>query len=251
MRLAAEGLSREITAGVPVADVGVSGAGAVRGGVYRREVLGDQISRPGCQCGGPGRDPGGDRAGASRCRSSGGVSGGRRRSLGKWDRNGGRAGYRPIAAQRRSEVLARRPKVTKLADDAELCARVVTTWLESWWSPEEIADRLPIEFPHDPMIACHTRPSTSASTSKAVANCAVSWPGACAAAELSARDAGTPKRGGGHIQGMVMISERPPRSKTAPSGPLGGGPAHRQSRTIPSRHPRGTHHGLPDPAPSP
>ena len=31
-------------------------------------------------------------------------------------------------------------------------AEVVTQWLEAWWSPEEIAHRLPIEFPHDPMM---------------------------------------------------------------------------------------------------
>jgi IS30 family transposase len=28
----------------------------------------------------------------------------------------------------------------------------VTEWLEAWWSPEEISDRLRIEFPDDPMM---------------------------------------------------------------------------------------------------
>jgi IS30 family transposase len=28
----------------------------------------------------------------------------------------------------------------------------VVEWLEGWWSPEEIARRLPIEFPDDPMM---------------------------------------------------------------------------------------------------
>jgi IS30 family transposase len=45
---------------------------------------------------------------------------------------------------------ARRPKVPKLA-----CPRLaaqVTAWLEEWWSPEEIARRLRIEFPTDPMM---------------------------------------------------------------------------------------------------
>jgi IS30 family transposase len=43
-----------------------------------------------------------------------------------------------------------RPKVPKLA-----CPRLaaqVTSWLEEWWSPEEIARRLRIEFPTDPMM---------------------------------------------------------------------------------------------------
>jgi transposase, IS30 family len=36
--------------------------------------------------------------------------------------------------------------------DHQPLAEVVTEWLEAWWSPEEIAHRLPIEFPHDPMM---------------------------------------------------------------------------------------------------
>ena len=47
-------------------------------------------------------------------------------------------------------LKARRPKAAKL-DDPRL-ARQVTEWLEAWWSPEEIARRLPIEFPADSMM---------------------------------------------------------------------------------------------------
>ena len=64
--------------------------------------------------------------------------------------NGGRSIYRPFSAHNRAYRMARRPKVAKL-DHAPL-AEVVTEWLEAWWSPEEIANRLPIEFPHDPMM---------------------------------------------------------------------------------------------------
>jgi transposase, IS30 family len=28
----------------------------------------------------------------------------------------------------------------------------VSQWLEEWWSPDQIAQRLPIEFPDDPMM---------------------------------------------------------------------------------------------------
>jgi transposase, IS30 family len=64
--------------------------------------------------------------------------------------NGGRAGYRAWRAHERARERARRPKPPKLA-----CPRLaaqVTAWLEEWWSPAEIARRLRIEFPTDPMM---------------------------------------------------------------------------------------------------
>ena len=64
--------------------------------------------------------------------------------------NGGRRGYRAWRAHDRACHQARRPKPCRL-DDARL-ATTVREWLEAWWSPEEIARRLPIEFPDDPMM---------------------------------------------------------------------------------------------------
>lgn len=64
--------------------------------------------------------------------------------------NGGRDHYRAWQAHDRAHLEARRPKRAKL-DDPRL-AQQVTEWLEQWWSPEEITRRLPIEFPHDPMM---------------------------------------------------------------------------------------------------
>jgi IS30 family transposase len=64
--------------------------------------------------------------------------------------NGGRDGYRAWRAHRRAYERARRPKACKLA-----CTRLaahVEMWLKEWWSPEEIARRLRIEFSHDPMM---------------------------------------------------------------------------------------------------
>jgi IS30 family transposase len=55
--------------------------------------------------------------------------------------NGGRQGYRPMAAHKRAWRAARRPKATKLAANAGLCARVIAD-LEGWWSPGQIARRL-------------------------------------------------------------------------------------------------------------
>jgi transposase, IS30 family len=64
--------------------------------------------------------------------------------------NGGRGGYQAWRAHRRAGERARRPKTPKLAH--QRLAAQVTRWLEEWWSPEEIANRLPIEFPDDPMM---------------------------------------------------------------------------------------------------
>jgi IS30 family transposase len=64
--------------------------------------------------------------------------------------NGGRDGYRAWRAHDRAYVEARRPKRSKLEDPR--LAKQVTGWLERWWSPEEIARRLQIEFPDDPMM---------------------------------------------------------------------------------------------------
>jgi len=64
--------------------------------------------------------------------------------------NGGRLEYQAWRAHRRAAAEARRPKTPKLADLR--LATQVTEWLEHWWSPEEIAARLRIEFPDDPMM---------------------------------------------------------------------------------------------------
>jgi len=64
--------------------------------------------------------------------------------------NGGRDGYRAWRAHRRARERARRPKVAKLA--CRRLAGTVEAWLLEWWSPKEIARRLRIEFPDDPMM---------------------------------------------------------------------------------------------------
>src|SRR5262245_32456421 len=64
--------------------------------------------------------------------------------------NGGRDRYRAHVAHQVAFERARRPKTPKLA-----CPRLageVAEWPELWWSPEQIAQRLRIEFPDDPMM---------------------------------------------------------------------------------------------------
>src|SRR5262249_26585870 len=64
--------------------------------------------------------------------------------------NGGREEYRAWRAHQRAREQARRPKTPKLA--RRRLAAQVTTWLAEWWSPQQIARRLRIEFPGDPMM---------------------------------------------------------------------------------------------------
>jgi IS30 family transposase len=64
--------------------------------------------------------------------------------------NGGRANYRIWPAHQRAFACTKRPKPSKLSDPV-LCAKV-TSWLQEFWSPQEIAQRLRLEFPGDPTM---------------------------------------------------------------------------------------------------
>jgi IS30 family transposase len=65
--------------------------------------------------------------------------------------NGGPESYRAWAAHCRAREQARRPKRSKLASCPQL-RQQVTDWLEEWWSPDEISQRLRAEFPDNPMM---------------------------------------------------------------------------------------------------
>lgn len=64
--------------------------------------------------------------------------------------NGGREGYSAWAAHQRARQAATRPKPCKLRQAG--CSRQVSTRLEQLWSPDEIARRLPLDFPDDPQV---------------------------------------------------------------------------------------------------
>jgi IS30 family transposase len=64
---------------------------------------------------------------------------------------GGRRGYRALAAERKARERARRPKATKLARSPLLLAEV-QAGLARRWSPQQIARRLPVDFPDDLMM---------------------------------------------------------------------------------------------------
>jgi IS30 family transposase len=64
------------------------------------------------------------------------------------ERNGGRAQYRAVEAERRAWRRAERPKPCRLAREPKLRA-LVAAKLERNWSPEQIAGWLQREYPHD------------------------------------------------------------------------------------------------------
>jgi IS30 family transposase len=121
-------------------------------------------------------------------------------------RHGGRAGYKAVAAHRQAERDARRPKRPKLG--CPELAREVEVRLSRWWSPEEIAAKLRLEFPHRPeMWVSHETIYKSlfvqgrGELRRELHRCLRSG-------RAQRRHQGrTEKRG--QIPGMVMISERP------------------------------------------
>jgi transposase, IS30 family len=120
--------------------------------------------------------------------------------------NGGRAGHRAWRAHERARERARRPKLPKLA-----CPRLaaqVTAWLEEWWSPQEIARRLRIEFPTDPMMWVSHETIYQALFVQGRGELRREL-ARCLRTGRTARRRRGRRENPGRIPGMVMISDRP------------------------------------------
>jgi len=120
--------------------------------------------------------------------------------------NGGREGYSAWHAHQRARDAARRPKPCKLR--AGRLLEEVTKRLEQLWSPDEIARRLPLDFPDDPeMRVSHETIYQSlfvqgrGELRRELARCLRSG-------RTCRKKRGTVDRRG-RIPGMVNISERP------------------------------------------
>jgi IS30 family transposase len=124
--------------------------------------------------------------------------------------NGDKVDYRIWPAHQRARSCARRPKPVKF-DNPILCAKV-TAWLKEFWSPQEIAHRLRLEFPDDPgMHVSHETIYQSlfvqgrGELRRELARCLRSG-------RTTRRSHGTGRGSGpksGRIPDMVMISDRP------------------------------------------
>ena len=120
--------------------------------------------------------------------------------------NGGRERYRAWHAHLEAGRRARRPKSAKLALGA--LATKVTEWLEEWWSPEEIARRLRIEFPDDPMMWVSHETIYQSLFVQGRGELRRELHRCLRSGRAQRRPRSRIERRG-HIPGMVMISERP------------------------------------------
>ena len=124
--------------------------------------------------------------------------------------NGGRGDYRAWRAHQRARERARRPKTPKLT-----CARLaaqVTQWLQDWWSPQQIANRLRREFADDPMMQVSHETIYQAlfvqgrgELRRELARCLRSG-------RVKRRARRRPQNTG-QLRNMIMISERPPEAE--------------------------------------
>ena len=123
--------------------------------------------------------------------------------------NGGRRGYRAWRAHQRARDRARRPKTPKLS-----CARLasqVTQWLQEWWSPQEIASRLRMEFPDDPVMQVSHETIYQALFVQGRGELRRELVRCLRTGRVKRRARRRPENTG-QIRDMVMISERPPEA---------------------------------------
>jgi transposase, IS30 family len=123
--------------------------------------------------------------------------------------NGGRRDYRAWRAHQRARDRARRPKTPKLS-----CARLasqVTQWLQEWWSPQEIASRLRMEFPDDPVMQVSHETIYQALFVQGRGELRRELVRCLRTGRVKRRARRRPENTG-QIRDMVMISERPPEA---------------------------------------
>ena len=123
--------------------------------------------------------------------------------------NGGRRDYRAWRAHQRARDRARRPKAPKLS-----CARLasqVTQWLQEWWSPQEIASRLRMEFADDPVMHVSHETIYQALFVQGRGELRRELVRCLRTGRVKRRARRRPENTG-QIRDMVMISERPPEA---------------------------------------
>jgi IS30 family transposase len=121
--------------------------------------------------------------------------------------NGGREGYGAWRAHCRAAQASKRPKETKFTRHPPLLAQV-SAWLELCWSPQEITERLRIDFPNDPMmrVSHETIYQSLYVQGKGELRRELAR---CLRTGRTQRRVGGPSKAQGKHANMVMISDRP------------------------------------------
>jgi IS30 family transposase len=122
-------------------------------------------------------------------------------------RCGRRCHYRALAAERKAQRAARRPKATKLASCPALLAEVERKLLERY-SPEQIASRLRLEFADDPTMQLSHETIYQALYVQARGELRRELAACLRSGRTRRKPQGRVDRRG-RIADMVMISERP------------------------------------------
>ncbi len=127
--------------------------------------------------------------------------------------NGGRGDYRAWRAHQRAAQRTLRPKAQELAKP-ELATQV-TGWLKKWWPPQEISMRLRLEFPDDPMMWVSHETIYKSLFVQGRGELRRELTRCLRSGRAQRRPRGRTETRG-RIPAMVMISERPAKSKTGP-----------------------------------
>ena len=124
--------------------------------------------------------------------------------------NGGRDGYKAWHAHQRARECTRRPKPCKLVRGP--LQQEVTKRLEQLWSPQEIARRLPLDYPDKPTmrVSHETIYQSLFVQGRGELRRELSR---CLRSGRAARKSPLSQAGRGHIPNMVMIADRPAEAR--------------------------------------
>jgi len=124
-------------------------------------------------------------------------------------RNGGLAGYGAFKANRIAEERARRPKPLRLVANPDLAGEVAAR-LRKCWSPQQISKRLRLDHPDDPNWWVSHETIYKSLFLKGRGGLERELLEALRTGRTRRRPRGYRVEGRGKVQGMVMISDRPP-----------------------------------------
>ena len=163
------------------------------------------------------------------------------------NRNPESGGYEPYRAQQKAADRLKRPKPRKAAEGTRLWDEIAAG-LRRHWSPEQIANRLRLDFPDNGDMHASVETIYQAIYLQARGELKQELKRAMRQGRTARRPQGGQGRKPCFREPMAMISERPRDRGPGGPGPLGGRSHHRQPQQKRHRHARRAHHQVHDPA---